>query len=212
VRPGALLLAAAVAGAPACARAAGTGKVANAAPDASADPRALRTAESFAAIADARARSAALFTEAGKVILHPRCLNCHPSGDRPSQGDAQRPHEPRVRRGPDGHGVAGMRCTTCHTSANFDAVAMPGHPHWGVAPASMAWQGKSLGQICEQVKDRARNGGRTLAAVVEHMAKDSLVGWAWSPGPGREPAPGTQADFGRLFEAWVRDGATCPSP
>src|SRR5262249_20830611 len=37
----------------------------------------LATPESFAAIADTAARSAALFTEAGKVLTHPRCMNCH---------------------------------------------------------------------------------------------------------------------------------------
>ena len=55
----------------------------------------------------------------------------------------------------------------------------------------MGWQGRSLAQICEQIKDRARNGGRDMAALVQHMAEDSLVGWAWSPGAGRAPAPGT---------------------
>jgi hypothetical protein len=177
-----------------------------------AEPRTLRTVESFATIADAKARSAALFSEAGKVLRHPRCLNCHPAGDRPSQGDAQRPHEPRVLRGLDGHGVPAMRCSTCHTAANYDAVGVPGHPHWAVAPESMAWQGKSLGQICEQVKDPARNGGRKLDAIVEHMRSDSLVGWAWAPGVGREPAPGTQAAFGQVIEAWARGGAVCPAP
>jgi len=29
------------------------------------------------------ARSIALFREAGKVLQHPRCRNCHPAGDRP---------------------------------------------------------------------------------------------------------------------------------
>jgi hypothetical protein len=178
----------------------------------SAEPRTLRTVESFAPMSDDKARSAALFTEAGKVLLHPRCLNCHPAGDRPSQGDAQRPHEPRVRRGADGHGMPAMRCSTCHTAANFDAVAMPGHPHWAVAPESMAWQGRSLGQICEQIKDPARNGGRKLDAIVEHLRSDSLVGWAWAPGVGREPAPGTQAAFSQLVEAWARSGAVCPAP
>ncbi len=47
----------------------------------------LAAPESFAGIADPAARSAALFVELGKVLTHPRCLNCHPSGDRPRQGD-----------------------------------------------------------------------------------------------------------------------------
>lgn len=177
-----------------------------------AEPIALRSVDSFSEIADPARRSAALFAEAGKVMRHARCVNCHPKTDRPLQGDPGKPHEPWVRRGADGHGLPAMRCTTCHTSANFDAVGVPGHPHWAVAPASMAWEGKTLRQICEQVKDPARNGGRKLEQIVEHMRSDSLVGWAWSPGAGREPAPGTQAAFGALIEAWARGGAACPTP
>jgi hypothetical protein len=37
----------------------------------------LASVESFASIGDTSARSAALFTELGKVLAHPRCLNCH---------------------------------------------------------------------------------------------------------------------------------------
>lgn len=177
-----------------------------------AEPTALRTVDSFSDIKDPARRSAALFAEAGKVMLGPRCVNCHPATDRPLQGDAGKPHEPGVRRGTDGHGVSAMRCTTCHMSANFDAVGMPGHPQWAVAPASMAWEGRTLRQICEQMKDPARNGGRKLVAIVEHMRSDSLVGWAWAPGAGRQPAPGTQAAFGALVEVWVRSGAVCPAP
>jgi len=166
----------------------------------------------FSDVTDAQRRSAALFSEAGKVLMHPRCVNCHPATDRPLQGEAGRPHEPRVRRGAGGMGVPAMRCTACHTSANYDAVGVPGNPHWHLAPASMAWEGRSLRQICEQIKDPARNGGRKLSAIVEHMRKDPLVGWAWAPGEGREPAPGSQESFSALIAAWVKSGAACPEP
>jgi hypothetical protein len=105
-----------------------------------------------------------------------------------------------------------MRCFACHTSTNFDAVGMPGDPHWALAPDSMAWEGRSLAQICAQLKDPARNGGRKLDAVVEHMRNDTHVGWAWAPGARREPAPGTQATFGALIEGWAKTGALCPEP
>jgi hypothetical protein len=75
----------------------------------------------------------------------------------------------------------------------------------------MAWQGKTLGEICRQMTDLGRNGGRTLDEVVHHMAEDSLVGWAWSPGAGREPAPGSQSAFGALIRAWAKSGAACPA-
>ena len=51
----------------------------------------LRAPGAFTNIADPAQRSAALFVEAGKVLLHPRCVNCHPAGDRPIQGDGRRP-------------------------------------------------------------------------------------------------------------------------
>jgi hypothetical protein len=74
----------------------------------------------------------------------------------------------------------------------------------------MAWIGQPLGAICEQIKDPKRNGGKSLEQIVEHMAHDSLVGWGWRPGVGREPAPGTQEEFGALIKAWVDAGAHCP--
>lgn len=172
--------------------------------------RTLRDPSAFAAIRDPAARSAALFVEAGKVLQHPRCLNCHPDGDRPSQGIGY-PHQPPVQRGTDGHGITAMRCTSCHQTANFEPGRVPGHPNWHLAPASMAWQQKSLAEICAQVKDPARNGGHSLSEMVEHMAHDSLVGWAWNPGVGREPAPGSQASFGALVKAWAETGAACPT-
>ena len=171
--------------------------------------RTLRSPSAFANIKDPTARSVALFGEAGKVLQHPRCLNCHPDGDRPSQG-AGFPHQPPVERGPDGLGVTAMRCATCHQAANFDPGRIPGNPKWRLAPVSMAWQGRTLDEICAQIKDRARNGSRGLAEIVEHVSRDPLVGWAWRPGGGREPAPGTQVSFGALVRAWVASGAACP--
>ena len=173
----------------------------------------LAAPSSFASISDPAARSAAYFTEAAKVMMHPRCVNCHPAGDRPSQGEGamSRLHQPPVTRGTDGFGSVAMRCSSCHQKANFDPGHMPGHEHWHLAPLSMAWQGKTASQICAQVKDPARNGNRNLAQIVEHMSKDTLVGWAWAPGVGRQPAPGTQAELGALLEAWVQTGAACPA-
>lgn len=175
----------------------------------------LKPVSAFAGIKDAKARSLALFAEMGKVISHPRCMNCHPRTDRPNQGDDGHPHNPPVTRGPDGHGAAGLECATCHGPANVafsnGSGSIPGHPQWHLAPKSMAWEGKSLGAICVQIKDKARNGGKTLAQILEHNAHDSLVGWAWHPGDGRTPAPGTQAQFGELSKAWAASGAICPA-
>jgi hypothetical protein len=171
----------------------------------------LATPESFAPISETASRSAALFAEVGKVLTHPRCVNCHPAGDRPHQGEANRLHQPPVERGADGFGLAAMRCPICHQQANFEPGRVPGNPIWHLAPREMAWEGKTLGQICAQIKDPALNGGRSLDALVEHIGSDHLVGWAWAPGFGRQPAPGTQKEAGALVEAWVKTGAVCPN-
>jgi hypothetical protein len=171
----------------------------------------LMSPDKFAGIADSATRSAALFTELGKVLTHPRCVNCHPAGERPRQGEQGRLHQPPVERGADGHGLPAMRCSSCHQQANFDTARMPGHPEWHLAPREMAWEGRTLGEICAQIKDRERNGGRSLEEIVHHIAADTLVGWAWRPGFGRLPAPGTQQQAGALVEAWVQTGAVCPN-
>jgi hypothetical protein len=170
----------------------------------------LASVDSFASISDPAARSAAIFTELGKVLTHPRCVNCHPAGDRPRQGDVMRLHQPPVERGADGFGLPAMRCPICHQAANFEPAGVPGNPIWHLAPREMAWEGKTLGEICAQIKDTARNGNRSLAALVEHIGTDHLVGWAWAPGGNRTPAPGTQQEAGALVDAWVRSGAACP--
>jgi hypothetical protein len=173
--------------------------------------KSLRPLAEFTAIRNKQQRSVALFNEMGKVLQHPRCVNCHPAGERPLQTDAMRLHEPLVVRGPDNHGpVTGLRCDTCHQAQNFDAARVPGNPKWAVAPLEMAWEGKSLGEICRQIKDPQRNHHMDMNALVTHMAEDVLVGWAWAPGSGRTPAPGTQREFGELARAWAASGAQCP--
>ena len=171
----------------------------------------LNSVASFERIRDKRARSIALFEEAAKVIQSPRCLNCHPAGDRPTQHDAMTPHQPMVVRGDDGLGATAMRCGTCHGEANYDQAHVPGNEKWQLAPPSMAWQGKGKDEICEQFKDPARNGGRKAKALIDHSAHDSLVAWGWKPGFGRAPAPGTQERFGELVAAWLDTGGECPT-
>lgn len=170
----------------------------------------LRAVAEFAAIGDRADRSRALFLEMSRVIQHPRCANCHPADDSPRQRQLMERHDPPVTRGPDGHGVVGMECGTCHQDRNQPLTRVPGAPGWHLAPIEMAWIGKTPAQICAQIKDPARNGGKSLAQIVEHNTRDALVAWGWAPGADREPAPGTQAQFGALSAAWVETGAECP--
>jgi hypothetical protein len=174
----------------------------------------LKPPSEFQSIADKAERSRAIFAEVGRVLTHPRCMNCHPAGEHPLQGADHHEHRPPVWRSDTGK--YGTPCGECHTEKNITLheaasyKSIPGHPRWGVAPLSMAWEGKSLGDICRQLKDTARNGGRDLALLQEHVAKDDLVAWGWSPGIGREPAPGSQQAAGELVQAWIDSGAECP--
>jgi hypothetical protein len=178
----------------------------------------LRGPSAFSGILDPQARSRALFTEAAKVIMHPRCVNCHPASDRPTQGDDMHPHSPSAARGIDGGGVPGNTCSACHSDRNLDVFpgqqtsfrSIPGHSRWHLAPEEMAWEGKSIDEICRQIKDPQRNGGRSLELLHEHLAHDDLVAWGWSPGSGRDPVPGTQEVLGELIRAWIDSGAECP--
>ncbi|QRK04977.1 Isoquinoline 1-oxidoreductase subunit [Archangium violaceum] len=174
-------------------------------------PNELRSPEAFGVIEDRADRSRALFLEASRVLLHPRCANCHPDGDSPYQRTGLQSHHPPVVRGPEDRGVVGMECTSCHQERNVELARVPGAPNWHLAPRSMAWVGKSPRAVCEQLKDPSRNGGKTLEQIVEHNAHDELVGWGWAPGADREPAPGTQKSFGAIVAAWVETGAECPS-
>ena len=182
------------------------------------NPKDLRPLSSFGSITDQAERSRALFNEIAKVVTHPRCMNCHPAGDHPLQGADHHEHAPPAWRGEGGIGIAGLTCSACHTEKNFTLVgtaatykSIPGHPRWGLAPLEMAWEAKSLSEICQQMKDPARNGGRTLALLQEHLAHDDLVAWGWAPGEGREPAPGSQQQLGELTQAWINTGAECPN-
>lgn len=151
------------------------------------------------------------------VFAHPRCANCHVEDDRPRWSGAHYGttgvHAFNVRRGDDGAGFgnAGLRCTTCHFETNSPVLhGPPGAPHWHLAPVEMAWFDRSSAEICNQIKDPERNGGRTLDEVAHHVLTDALVLWGWEPGPGREPAPGSAEETFAAIERWAEAGAPCP--
>lgn len=164
----------------------------------------------FEAIPDRATRSRALFTEVSRVLLHPRCVNCHPPDDVPRQGDKHVFHDPPAVRGDGGRGVVAMQCRGCHQDRNLELARVPGAPDWHLAPLEMAWLGKSTHDICEQVSDPKRNGGKTLAQIHTHLTDDKLVAWGWQPGADRVPAPGSQKQLAALFQAWMDTGAVCP--
>src|SRR5215831_13987549 len=125
------------------------------------------------------------FEPVASVLVHPRCINCH-QDESPRQTDSKIVHRPLVVRGKDGHGAPTQACQTCHQATNTADGFVPGVPDWHLAPLSMLWEGQTKAQICEQMKDPTRNGGRKGGKdVIEHMKTDPLVLWAWAPGGGR---------------------------
>lgn len=153
------------------------------------------------------------FLQVYKVFTSPRCQNCHPSGDTPLQGDDSHPHLQNVKRGKDGHGVYGMRCDTCHQSANLAGEHMPpGNPKWALPPPEhkMVFVGRTPAQLCRQLKDPKQNGGRSLQQLFEHVSSDDLVGWGWDPGDGRSLPALNRADTSAQMKVWIDGGAACP--
>lgn len=153
------------------------------------------------------------------VFSHPRCADCHVADGRPRWSGAHyggtRVHAFNVQRGDDGSGFGnpGLRCTTCHFASNSNALhGPPGAENWRLAPAEMAWFGKSSAEICAQIKDPARNGGRSLDDIALHVRDDRLVGWGWAPGSNREPAPGSAEATFQAIENWLAVGSPCPVP
>ncbi len=161
--------------------------------------------------ADAAA-SAKAFVTASQVLLHPRCVNCHPAGDAPLQGDESRPHAMNVKRGPEGQGTKGVRCSNCHQTTNVAGAHMPpGDPDWQLPPKNMpmVFEKKTPRELCLQLKDPAQNGNRTPKEVLEHL-RTSLVLWGWNPGEGRTSIPMPHEEFVKNMTGWVEKGATCP--
>ena len=160
---------------------------------------------------------AASFTTVKTVLQSPRCVNCHPAGDAPLQGDLSMVHAQNIQRGPEGRGRTGQECLTCHGQANlpesYGHHMPPGvSTGWRLPPPAtpMVFQGVAARALCETLKDPQQNGGKDLAALVHHVSEDPLVLWGWSPGFGRAPVPVPHAEFVAAFKSWADQGAACP--
>lgn len=154
------------------------------------------------------------FMSVYKVLMSARCMNCHPAGDAPLQGDDNHIHAMNVKRGVDGKGLYSVRCSNCHQPENTAGLHMPpGNPKWGLPPANMrmVFQGRTPRQLALQILDPKQNGGRTKAQLIDHMAHDDLVGWAWHPGDGRTLPPMSREAFAAQVRLWIAKGAYAPS-
>jgi len=154
------------------------------------------------------------FMDVYKVLMSPRCMNCHPSGDVPLQGDDSHLHIMNPQRGKDGKGIYAMKCTNCHQPTNIPGEhTPPGDPNWHLPPANMkmVFQGKSPHQLAKQIMDPKQNGGKTKQQLIEH-AHDALVLVAWNPGEGRTVPPMSHEEFTKAWNTWIQKGAHAPKP
>jgi hypothetical protein len=152
------------------------------------------------------------FMEVYKVLMSPRCMNCHPSGDIPLQGDDSHLHTMLPRRGKDGKGVYAMKCSNCHQPTNLAGLNKPpGHPNWKLPPANMkmVFQGRTPTQLAKQLVNPKTNGNKTLKQLIEH-ADDGLVKAGWDPGEGRTVPPLSHDEFKKAWITWIKKGAYSP--
>ncbi len=147
-----------------------------------------------------------------KVLMSPRCMNCHPAGDIPLQGDDSHLHVMGPKRGVDGKGVFAMKCSNCHQETNTPGLhTPPGNPEWHLPPAAMkmVFQGKSPHELAKQLVDKKRNGNKDIKKLIEH-ADDGLVKAGWNPGEGRTKPPVSHAEFKKAWLTWINKGAYAP--
>lgn len=164
------------------------------------------------------------FARIYEVVSHPRCANCHVgdsnipmwyggAGEPPAQ-----PHGMRINADESRMGVETLICGTCHATADSFSDTANAPPRaglaWQLAPVEFTWFGQSPAQICAQMSDPERNGGRDYMGLAEHLVDDAghmgFVLWGWNPGPGRAPAPySLQAHVDDVL-IWGVAGQPCP--
>jgi len=152
------------------------------------------------------------FKQVYTVLMSPRCMNCHPAGDIPLQGEDSHLHMMYPKRGVDGKGVYAMKCSNCHQPVNTPGLhTPPGNENWHLPPANskMVFQGKTAYQLAKQLIDPAQNGHKNLEKLIEH-ADDGLVLAGWNPGEGRKLPPLSHAQFKKAWITWLTTGAYAP--
>ena len=152
------------------------------------------------------------FMQVYKVLMSPRCMNCHPAGNRPLQGDDSHVHIMNVQRGKDGKGVYALKCSNCHQPENTAGLhTPPGNPKWQLPPADMkmVFQGRTAHQLALQIMDYSQNGHKNKEQLLEH-ARDTLVKAGWNMGQGRTQPPLSYNDFVSAWDTWINKGGYAP--
>jgi hypothetical protein len=170
--------------------------------------------------AASRAGGLAAWEQVYSVLTHPRCINCHTATEYPQQGDERRRHSANVVRGPEGKGVPGLNCASCHQESNADSTGVPGGHNWHLAPLSMKWQDLndrplSSAAVCRAITDRSKNHTHDWPGLLKHHEEEALVHWAWNPGrrpdgTTRTPPPMSHHEFVDATRRWVQAGTPCP--
>ncbi|QQA41599.1 hypothetical protein [Pelagovum pacificum] len=157
------------------------------------------------------------------VLTHPRCVNCHveegapPMWSGPEFGEAH-PHGMNIQGGESRIGAELLPCQTCHRTSTAPNDVPHAPPHagldWRLAPAEFVWFDRPGAEICAQLRDPDRNGGRDGDGLVEHILhdveSDGFIAWGFAPGAGRESAPGSLQDHLDDTARWVAAGMPCP--
>ncbi len=166
----------------------------------------------FSAINRDSVESVKAFGIVYKTLMSPRCMNCHPAGDVPLQGDDSHLHAMGPKRGIEGKGVYAMKCSNCHQQTNTPGLhTPPGNPDWHLPPANMkmVFQGKTPHELAKQLVDPNQNGHKDMKKLIEH-ADDGLVLAGWNPGEGRTLPPVSHAEFKKAWLTWIKKGAYAP--
>lgn len=154
------------------------------------------------------------------VASHPRCSNCHVGTDNtpmwsgPFYGDTPRVHGMNINAGDSRIGAEYVQCSTCH-AYNEEGDALPARSapqvaaDWRLPPVEAEWFGKSSVEVCNQLRDPERNGGRTFEEIAGHLGHDVILHWAWEPGEGREPAPYSLQEHATDVLTWGVAGMPC---
>ena len=152
------------------------------------------------------------FMKVYKVLMSPRCMNCHPAGDAPLQGDDSHIHTMDVVRGPDGKGMYAAKCSNCHQPTNVPGLhTPPGNPKWQLPPSDMkmVFQGKTARQLALQIMNYNQNGHKNKEQLIEHV-RDTLIKAAWDMGEGRVPPPMSYTAFVNIWDDWIKKGGYAP--
>jgi len=153
-----------------------------------------------------------------EVTSHPRCANCHVGADNipmwsgPSYGTA-RSHGMNINAGASRIGMEYLQCSACHanreTPNDMPHAAPQVAMNWQLPPVEAEWFGKSSVEICNQLRDPERNGGRDFNEIAGHLDHDLILHWAWAPGGTREPAPYSLQEHVNDILAWGVAGYPC---